>query len=35
MLTVGDIYSSSLNGLSFFVIVMFSTYDHLREVKVA
>jgi hypothetical protein len=35
MLTVGDVYSCLLNGLSFFIIILFSTSDHLKEVKVA
>jgi hypothetical protein len=35
MFYVGDVYSSSLNGLSYFVIILFSISDHLKEVKVA
>jgi hypothetical protein len=34
MLTVGDVYSSSLNGLYSFIIIVFSTSDHLKELKV-
>jgi hypothetical protein len=35
VLTIGDVYSSSLNGLSSFIIILFSISDHLKEGKVA
>jgi hypothetical protein len=35
VLTVGDVCSSSLNGLSFFITILFSISDHLKEVEVA
>jgi hypothetical protein len=33
VLIVGDVYSSSLNVLSYFIAILFSIFDHLKEFK--